>query len=119
MKSITVNKLSERERTDFRTMSQTFVVELEHGLHARPCALLVKILRPFKCDVVVEANGERANGHSIMGLMALAARHGTGVTFTLTGLDAPVAMAAVSHLFETRFADAYHSAPPRLAARPA
>jgi phosphocarrier protein HPr len=93
-------------------MRETFVINLEHGLHARPCALLVKTLRPFACEVTVEANGERASGHSIMSLMALAAGHGTAATFTMAGPDAPAAMAAVSHLFETRFAEAYRTPPP-------
>jgi phosphocarrier protein HPr len=90
-----------------RTMSQSFVLNLDHGLHARPCALLVKTLRPFRCKVEVHANGHQANGHSIMGLMALAAADRTKMSFLLTGEDAPEALAAISHLFETRFEDAY------------
>ncbi len=101
---------SERQRANTRTLCESFVVDLEHGLHARPCALLVKTLRPFKCEVVVEANGHRAAGQSIMGLMALAAGHGTVIRFTITGLDAPAAMVAVSHLFDTHFVEAYRAA---------
>ena len=111
MKNNALSKIPEWDRDNLRTMSETFVVNLKHGLHARPCALMVKTLRPFKCEVVVEANGERASGHSIMSLMALAAGPGTAITFRMTGLDAPVAMAAVSRLFQTHFADAYHSTP--------
>ncbi len=94
-------------RPPVQTLRQTFVLNLEHGLHARPCALLIKTLVPFRCDVQVEANGERANGHSIMGLMALAAAKGSKITFTITGQSAPAAMAAVSQVFETNFEEAY------------
>ncbi len=118
MKSTNDRKLTVADARNVRRMSETFVVNLEHGLHARPCALLAKTLRPFKCDVMVEANGEQASGHSIMGLMALAAGFGTPVTFTMTGLDAPVAMAAVNHLFDTHFVEAYHTAPPRVRTSP-
>jgi phosphotransferase system HPr (HPr) family protein len=88
-------------------MRETFTVDLLHGLHARPCALLVKTLRPFQCEVEVHANGHIANGHSIMGLMALAAADKTPVTFIVTGDRAPETMAAIRHLFETHFEDAY------------
>lgn len=86
-----------------RPLRQTFIVKLKHGLHARPCAQLVKVLRPFRSRVDVQANGQDANGHSIMGLMALAAGHDSRLTFTISGTDAPQAMTAVSRLFETDF----------------
>ena len=89
------------------TLRQTFLVNLLHGLHARPCALLVKRLQRFQANVEVEANGERASGHSIMSLMALAASYGSEVTFTITGADAAEAMAVVTRLFETHFEEAY------------
>ena len=93
-----------------QTRRQTFIVRLEHGLHARPCALLVKTLRPFRSRIEIAANGEVANGHSIMSLMALAAGYQSKITFAITGEDAPQAMTAVERLFETDFADAYHHA---------
>ncbi len=96
-----------------RSLRETFVLHLEHGLHARPCALLVKTLRPFRCNAQVETQGHLANGQSIMGLMALAAANGAELTFVISGQDAPQAMSAVSHLFATNFEDAYHGAPAR------
>ena len=96
-------------RVDAQRVRRSFVVNIEHGLHARPCALLVKTLEPFRSDVLVEANGERVSGHSILGLMMLAAGFGSVITFSMTGEDAPEAMAAIGRLFATRFADAYGS----------
>ena len=98
-----------RDPADGRTMRETFVLHLEHGLHARPCALLVKTLRRFRSRVEVQLDRETANGHSIMGLMALAAADKSKLTFSVSGPDAPQAMAAVHRLFETRFDDAYHA----------
>ncbi len=95
--------LRSNRRSADRTMRQTFTVNLKHGLHARPCAQLVKTLRPFRSRVEVQANGQQANGNSIMGLMALAAGPKCKLTFTISGQDAPEAMAAVSQLFETEF----------------
>jgi phosphocarrier protein len=98
-----------------QTVRRTFRVNLEHGLHARPCALLIKTIRPYSAEVLVEANGEEASGHSIMGLMALAAGPGTEVTFTAKGADALEVMAAIQHLFETQFKAAYRVTGPALA----
>ncbi len=93
-----------------RPLRQTFVVKLKHGLHARPCAQLVKTLRPFRSRVEVQANGHDANGHSIMGLMALAAGPDSRLTFTISGTDAPQAMTAVSRLFESDFSQETYAA---------
>jgi phosphocarrier protein len=95
-----------RSRTEPLSLRQTFVVNIEHGLHARPCAALVKALRPFQADVKVEANNQEASGHSIMGLMALAAGSGCEITFAISGNDAARAMAAVRYLFDSRFEEA-------------
>ena len=100
---------AKRARKLSQTLRQTFVLDLAHGLHARPCALLVKTLRPFRCRVEVQGNGQQANGKSIMGLMVLAAGKGSKLTFTMTGEDAAAAMAAVSRVFDTHFEDAYHA----------
>jgi phosphotransferase system HPr (HPr) family protein len=90
-------------------ISATFVVNFDQGLHARPCALLVSKLAPFDCQVLVEANGGRASGHSIIGLLMLSAGLGSSVKFTITGHNAAEAMAAIQRLFETGFDGAYNS----------
>ncbi len=55
------------------------------GLHARPSALFVKVCNRFKADIWVEKDGESVNGKSIMGLMMLAAGHGSKLRVTCTG----------------------------------
>jgi phosphocarrier protein HPr len=111
MDTVLLNRggLLERMQADSRGLRQSFLVNTKHGLHARPCALLVKTLMPFRSEVLVEANGEEASGHSIMGLMALAAGFGCRITFTITGEDAAEAMEVVRSLFATHFVDAYTS----------
>lgn len=94
-------------RTSNPTLQQTFVMTNRHGMHAQPCALLVKTLRPFACEVKVERDGEAASGKSILGLMALAAGFGSKLTFMITGSEAARAMAAVQQLFKTQFEEAY------------
>jgi phosphocarrier protein len=103
--SSTALKASIKE--DGPPLRQTFLLKNKNGMHARPCALLVKTLRPFRCHVEVEVNGEIANARSIMGLMALAAGYESKMTFSMVGEEASKAMAAVQHLFDTRFQEAY------------
>jgi len=92
-----------------QTVRRTFVVNVEHGLHARPCALLVKTVAPYRSTVEVEADGNTASAKSILGLMALGAGYGSEITFTIVGDDAFQAMAAVHRLFHTQFEDAYRA----------
>lgn len=82
---------------------RSFIVRLEHGLHARPCAMLVQVVQPFLVTVEVEVNGEKASGKSILGLMSLAAGFGSKITFTIAGQNAFQAMAGVERLFATHF----------------
>jgi phosphotransferase system HPr (HPr) family protein len=84
-------------------LRRSFVVKVEHGLHARLCAILVKKLQPYRAIIEIEANGEKASGKSILGLMALGAGHGAKVMFSIMGEDAPEAMLAVERLFVSDF----------------
>lgn len=75
------------------------------GLHARPAAALVQTVLKFKCDVYISLNGHRVNAKSIMGLLTLAAAHGSTVTVACSGSDAEEALSAVRNLFETGFGE--------------
>ncbi len=88
-------------------VSRTFVYTNFRGMHARPAALLVKILADFKCNVMAQCNGEQANAKSILGLLCLAVGCQSKVTFTATGPDAPEAMLAIERLFQQQFDEAY------------
>jgi phosphotransferase system HPr (HPr) family protein len=59
----------------------------------------------YKCDVYLSLNGHRVNAKSIMGLLTLAAAHGSSVIVTCTGSDAEDALNAVRMLFESGFGE--------------
>ncbi len=73
------------------------------GLHARPSAMFVKICSRFKCEVWVEKDGERVNGKSIMGLMMLAAGHGSKLQVSCEGSDAERALQEIEALILGKF----------------
>jgi len=88
-------------------VQQTFLINSQLGLHAWPCSLLVKTLQASRSKVMIEANGERASGDGILGLMALAAGPGSAVRITVTGKDAHQTMTAIRRLFDARFGESH------------
>lgn len=75
------------------------------GLHARPAAALVQLVLRFKSDVHISLNGHRVNAKSIMGLLTLAAAHGSTITVTCSGPDAEEALTAVRELVNSGFGE--------------
>jgi phosphocarrier protein HPr len=83
--------------------SKTLTVNNKLGIHARPAALFVKVAAKFASHIEVEKDGEIINGKSIMGLMMLAAAHGSKLTVTAEGPDAEAALKAIEELFLQKF----------------
>ncbi len=73
------------------------------GLHARPAAMFVKVANRHKAELWVEKDGEQVNGKSIMGLMMLAAGHGSKLLITADGPDAEKAVAEIEDLIKRKF----------------
>src|SRR3712207_2413149 len=83
--------------------SKEITIQNRLGLHARPSAMFVKVCSRFRCDIWVEKDGEQVNGKSIMGLMMLAAGHGSKLKVTCEGADADRALAEVEALVQRKF----------------
>lgn len=75
------------------------------GLHARAAAKLVTCASRYQSNILLERNGQRVNGKSIMGVMMLAASQGTELTLELDGDDAGDALAALESLIGERFGE--------------
>ena len=73
------------------------------GIHTRPAALLVKIASKFKSDIYLEREGFQINAKSIIGVMTLAAEHGSELGLSIDGEDEQAAADAISALFESGF----------------
>ena len=73
------------------------------GLHARATARLVQVLSGYRCSATLTAKGREVNAKSIMGVMLLAAGHGTTVLLQVDGIDETAAASAVAELFERNF----------------
>lgn len=80
-----------------------FTVTNKLGIHARPAAQFVKTASLYSCDIQVEKDDEQADGKSIMGLMMLAAGHGSVLMITTEGDDADEALEALGSLIAQNF----------------
>lgn len=83
--------------------TRKFTVTNKLGIHARPAAQFVKTASQFSSEIQVEKDDEQADGKSIMGLMMLAAGHGSVLSITTDGDDADQALTALGELIERDF----------------
>ena len=88
-----------------RTSERTVQIQNKYGLHARPAAEFVKRAHEFDADVWVRKADLEVNGKSIMGMMMLAAEHGSEIVIRAAGQDAEEAVKALSNLVDTRFGE--------------
>jgi len=82
---------------------QDFTITNTLGIHARPAAQFVKIANTFSCEITVEKDDDEVDGKSILGLMMLAAGHGSVIRVTTEGEQAEEAMKALGDLIARDF----------------
>ena len=87
------------------TVTREFVLLNQLGLHARPAALFVKTASRFDADVLVEKDGNRVSGKSIMGLITLAASSGSTLKVSVTGKDGEQVLEQLAALIEGKFGE--------------
>ena len=86
--------------------SKEITVSNNLGIHARPAAQFVKMASEFKAEIRVAKDGEEVDGKSIMGLMMLAAGHGSVLKMIAEGPDADEALQSLEDLVVRNFGEA-------------
>jgi phosphocarrier protein len=83
------------------------VVKIQNraGMHARPAAELVKIATEFRSKITLEKDGLEVNAKSIMGVMMLAAEHGSTLKVCAIGEDSEAAVEAICRLVDDEFGE--------------
>ena len=84
---------------------RTVQIAHRNGLHARPAAEIVKLAAKFKSEITIVKDDLDVNGKSIMGVMMLAAEHGSSITFRAEGPDADQALDALATLVSNKFGE--------------
>ena len=92
-----------RDSSSAEKVTREFTIINRLGLHARPSAQFVKLCSRFRCEVLVEKDGEQVNGKSIMGLMMLAAGMGSKLKVTCEGADGEKALSELEALINRKF----------------
>ena len=95
--------MSAKKTLDGQFLTKELTIANKLGIHARPAAVFVKTANRFASEILVEKDGEKINGKSIMGLMMLAAGPGSKVTVHALGHDAPQALAELETLINRKF----------------
>ena len=67
--------------------SQEVMIRNRLGLHARAAAKFVHTATRFNSQIRITRDGKTMDGKSIMGILLLAAAHGTKVVITADGSD--------------------------------
>ena len=77
----------------------------KYGLHARPAAEFVKMANRFQAEVWIAKDDVEVSGKSIMGVMMLAAEHGSTIVIRAAGDDSGDALEALESLVASRFGE--------------
>lgn len=81
-------------------VSKKVIVKNRMGLHARVVTLLVKKASAFKCDILIEFKGKKADCKSIINILSLGVNHGAEVEVTAFGPDETLALEEVSAVMQ-------------------
>jgi len=68
-------------------IAEKIIIRNEVGLHARPAAQFVKAAEHYKSNVRLCKDDIWVNGKSILGILTLAAEHGSEIILEVTGPD--------------------------------
>jgi len=86
-------------------IAREVVISNRLGLHARAAAKFVHTATVYRSQIRVSRDGRSMDGKSIMGLLLLAAGHGSRIVISADGLDENEAVDALFQLVSTGFGE--------------
>ena len=96
--------VSEDNNLPANAIEAVFVIENEHGLHARPSAVLVNEVKKYNASVAVQnldRNSQLVSAKSLMKIVALGVVKGTRLRFVATGDEAQQAIDGIGSVIES------------------
>lgn len=76
-------------------IEKKITIQQEHGLEARPVAVLVQKASMHDSTIYIHAEGKKVNAKSIMGMMSLGLNMGEEVTVVAEGEDEAAAIESI------------------------
>ncbi len=83
------------------TLTSEVTVTNPQGLHARPAAELVELMKSLDANVTINVGEKTAKANSIMSVLALGASTGAVATIEAEGPDAEKAIDAVTEILRS------------------
>ena len=96
--------VSEDNNLPANAIEAVFVIKNEHGLHARPSAVLVNEVKKYNASVAVQnldRNSQLVSAKSLMKIVALGVVRGTRLRFVATGDEAQQAIDGIGAVIES------------------
>lgn len=97
------SRLSAKKLKEKGIVKGLFVVRNHKGLHTRPCTELVKCAALYTAEIFLSHQKNRVNAKSLLGILMLAAPHGSRISIEAEGVDAQEAVTALIALAERSF----------------
>ena len=97
-------EVSEDHNLPANAIEAVFVIKNEHGLHARPSAVLVNEVKKYNASVAVQnldRNSQLVSAKSLMKIVALGVVKGTRLRFVATGDEAQQAIDGIGSVIES------------------
>lgn len=85
--------------------SKEICIKNSVGLHARPATFFIQKANTYKSSIWVECGDRRANAKSLLGVLSLAIVKDMSVTLIADGPDEDEALAGLSELVDSGFAE--------------
>ena len=113
MELVTAGEVAERANSPAGpALTRRVLVSLEHGIHARPAAVLAGAVKGFAAEVTLSARGREASARSTVALMTLGVRKGDEVEIRASGPDAAAALSAAESALSSERGATPHTANP-------
>jgi multiphosphoryl transfer protein len=88
----------QRDPAAHQEVTERVTLAHDHGIHARPAALLANLAKSSAAEISIVARGRKANGKSAVALMSLGAQRGDELTLIAAGPDAAKTIAELKKL---------------------
>lgn len=80
-------------------------IQNQLGMHARAATKFVQLANKHQCAVLIEKDGQRVNGKSIMGVLMLVASKGSFILIQCDGPEEAAALEALCKLVLDKFGE--------------
>jgi multiphosphoryl transfer protein len=89
---------ADRHEATAQEITERVTILHEHGIHARPAAVLANFAKGSTADIAVEAKGRKANARSAVALMSLGVQRGDELMLRASGSGAQQAVRDLKQL---------------------